>query len=259
MSDPFTAFNFRVEIMLPGAAEPLCEAAFAECEGLELRHELITVREGGDAGSRRLLPGPVSFGEITLRRGMTESFDLWNWFADPSVRADGRVVMLGEDGEPRAAFRLRRCLPVRLKAPRLDALRSAVAVEELQIACEGLALEGHEPARPKLEKARLHELDDKLEREVGKPAVVQLNPRDLRLAHTGEGARLALDLWFEGESVRQLSARFAPPGPPVRFAWGRFRFDGRVEALEETLDLFAADGRPLRARLALTLQGAVTG
>ncbi len=36
MSDPFTAFNFRVEIMLAGAAEPLCEAAFAECEGLEL-------------------------------------------------------------------------------------------------------------------------------------------------------------------------------------------------------------------------------
>ena len=59
--------------------------------------------------------------------------------------------------------------------------------------------------------------------------------------------------------MRQLSARFAPPGPPVRFAWGRFRFDGRVEALEETLDLFAPDGRPLRARLALTLQGAVTG
>ena len=82
VSDPFTAFNFRVEIMLPGAAEPLCEAAFAECEGLELRHEVITVREGGDAGSRRLLPGSVSFGEITLRRGMTESFDLWSWFAD---------------------------------------------------------------------------------------------------------------------------------------------------------------------------------
>ena len=260
MSDPFTAFNFRVEIMLPGAAEPMCEAAFAECDGLELRHEVLTVREGGDAGSHRLFPGPVSFGEVTLRRGMTESFDLWNWFADPSVRADARVAMLGEDGAPRAAFLLRRCLPVRLRAPRLDASESAVAVEELQIACEGLALEGAEPARGRLQKAELRELDAKLRKEVNQDGwvVVQLNPRDLRLAHGEDGARLALELWFEGESVRELAARvarFAPPGPPLRFAWGRFRFDGRLEALEETFDLFAADGQPLRARMALAMRG----
>ena len=47
MSDPFTALHFRVEIMLPGAAEPLCEAAFAECDGLELRFDVITYSEGG--------------------------------------------------------------------------------------------------------------------------------------------------------------------------------------------------------------------
>jgi phage tail-like protein len=258
VSDPFTAFNFRVEILLPGAAEPLCEAAFAECDGLELRHEVIKVREGGDASSHRLFAGSLSFGEITLRRGMTESFDLWKWFADPSLRADARVTILAEDGDPRAVFLLRRCLPVRLKAPRLDAMRSAVAVEELQIACEALALQGAEPDRPKLQKATLHELDEKLAREVGKPLVVPFNPRDLRLVHAEGGARLALDLWLEGEPVRELSARvarFAPPGPPLRFAWGRFRFDGRVETLEQTFDLFAPDGEPLRARLALALRG----
>jgi phage tail-like protein len=261
VSDPFTAFDFRVEIRLPGAAEPLCEAAFAECDGLELRHQVVTVREGGDAGSHRLLPGPVSFGEITLRRGMTESFDLWNWFANPALRADARVVMLSEDGDPRAAFLLRRCLPVRLKAPRLDARHAAVAIEELQIACEALALEGAEPDRPRLKKAELRELDEQLQKEVNKErwVVLQLNPPELRLAHTEAGPRLALDVWFEGEDVRELTARvarFAPPGPPVRFLWGKFRFDGRVEALEQTLDLFAPDGRPLRARLALALRGA---
>ena len=47
VSDPFTAQHFRVEIMLPGAAEPLCEAAFAECDGLELRFDVITYSEGG--------------------------------------------------------------------------------------------------------------------------------------------------------------------------------------------------------------------
>ena len=46
MSDPFTALHFRVEIMLPGAAEPLCEAAFAECDGLELRFDVKTLLRG---------------------------------------------------------------------------------------------------------------------------------------------------------------------------------------------------------------------
>jgi hypothetical protein len=46
-----------------------------------------------------------------------------------------------------------------------------------------------------------------------------------------------------GEAVR----------PAVRLAWGTFQFDGHVETLEESLDTFSADGRPLRAWLALTL------
>jgi hypothetical protein len=51
-------------------------------------------------------------------------------------------------------------------------------------------------------------------------------------------------------------AYFAGKGPPpVRFAWGDFRFDGHVEALEETLDFFSPEGRPLRARLSLSLRG----
>ena len=39
----------------------------------------------------------------------------------------------------------------------------------------------------------------------------------------------------------------------MRLAWGTFQFDGRVEALEETLEAFSPDGRPLRATLALSL------
>jgi hypothetical protein len=34
------------------------------------------------------------------------------------------------------------------------------------------------------------------------------------------------------------------------------RFDGRIESVAETLDVFAPDGRPRRAQLALVLAGA---
>jgi hypothetical protein len=86
--------------------------------------------------------------------------------------------------------------------------------------------------------------------------------------------KLALSLWFDVtamaepvDDVRRLTAdvihfmtpapdpadaaRMVPPG--TSFRWGSFRFDGIVENLEETLDFFSADGKPLRASVALTL------
>ena len=46
MSDPFSALHFRVEIRLPGAAEPLCEAAFAECDGMEVSFDVRSAARG---------------------------------------------------------------------------------------------------------------------------------------------------------------------------------------------------------------------
>lgn len=39
----------------------------------------------------------------------------------------------------------------------------------------------------------------------------------------------------------------------VRFSWGSFLFEGVLKSLQETLELFSADGVPLRATLALAL------
>ena len=267
-TDLFTAFSFRVEVTLPGRAEPLCEAAFAECDGMEVHFDVRSLSEGG--AGQRLLAGPASTGRVTLRRGMTSSRDLWDWCdavqRDPALRADARVVVLapGGDGE-HASFRLRRCLPVRLKAPALDALAGVVAVEELELACESLTREGPDgaPDPPRIHKAELRELDESLRKEINQDRWVRVavNPSDLRLSFlTGDApARLSVELWCEGKDVLETAQRiayFAGKGPPaVRFVWGEFRFDGRVEALEETLDFFSPEGRPLRARLALSLRG----
>jgi hypothetical protein len=43
----------------------------------------------------------------------------------------------------------------------------------------------------------------------------------------------------------------APPG--VRFLWGRFLFEGVMESMSETLELFSADGVPLRAMVSVGL------
>ncbi len=89
-------------------------------------------------------------------------------------------------------------------------------------------------------------------------------------------SKLTLTLWFDvtapaaGQEqvndVRDLTREvifFITPGEPdkdghrlppsVRFEWGSFRFDGTLDSLEESLEFFSREGRPLRASMALSL------
>ncbi len=142
---PFTAFNFSVEINLPGEAQKICGASFSDCDGLDMSMEVKTIREGGNNGKQIRLAGPVSYGQLTLKRGMTANFDLWNWFnrmqTEPGLRANAEVVLLAADGKTaRARFALSRCMPVKLKAPALNAKDGILAIEEMQLAYESLEL-----------------------------------------------------------------------------------------------------------------------
>src|SRR5205814_1291777 len=76
---PFVAFNFAVEIDVDGVSQKVCNAAFSECDGLEMTMDVKTIREGGNNGAQIRLTGPLNFGMVTLKRGMTASFDLWDW------------------------------------------------------------------------------------------------------------------------------------------------------------------------------------
>ena len=146
---PFSAFNFQIEIRVGGEPDPLVSAAFAECDGLEVTMDVKTIRAGGENARQVRLTGPLSFGNVTLKRGMTTaSFALWSWVAGygrvgtQRKRADVRVVVLAADGTTvQGTFVLSRAVPVKLKAPALNAKDGVVAVEELQLAYESLDVE----------------------------------------------------------------------------------------------------------------------
>jgi phage tail-like protein len=151
-ADPFTTFNFLVELTVPDASglgldNPLCDGAFAEVDGLEMTMEPRTVREGGNNTQQTQLVGRVTYGNLTLKRGMTANQDLWRWFAAATgprrrgVKANGVIVMRDGALRPRVRFSLTGCLPIRLKAPPLNAKDGILAIEELQLACGSFTVE----------------------------------------------------------------------------------------------------------------------
>jgi hypothetical protein len=41
--------------------------------------------------------------------------------------------------------------------------------------------------------------------------------------------------------------------PAVRFHWGSFQFDGMMDSVEESIEFFSSEGKPLRANMTLNL------
>jgi phage tail-like protein len=149
---PFTTFNFLLELTIAnasglGLSSPLCASEFAECDGLEMTMEPKTVREGGNNTRQIHLPGPVAYGNLTLKRGMTANLDLWKWFAlaagntKRGTTASGVILMRDGAGQGTVRFKLSDCLPIKMKAPALNAKDGILAIEEMQIAYASFTVE----------------------------------------------------------------------------------------------------------------------
>jgi phage tail-like protein len=142
--DIFTTFNFKVQLAIANASDarvatPLCHAEFSECDGLEMTMEPKVVKEGGNNVRQIQLVGPVSYGNLTLKRGMTDALDLWRWFdlatgnERRGLRASGLIEMCDAAGKAQVRYKLFDCLPIKMKAPAMNAKDGVIAIEEMQI------------------------------------------------------------------------------------------------------------------------------
>jgi phage tail-like protein len=150
MDAPFTTFRFEVvldlDVPTPGLASPLCDAAFAECDGLEMTMEPKSIESASVTDRQQRLIGPVKYGQITLKRGMTSNLQLWQWFAQGTrpgsvLTAHGQITMWDSGGTPAIQFTLDSCLPVKMRAPALNAKDGLIAIEELGLVCEKMSVD----------------------------------------------------------------------------------------------------------------------
>jgi phage tail-like protein len=152
VTPPLMSFRFEVVITLKdaiaGIDSPVCDAAFSECSGLDMTMEPKTYVQGGEHYRQKHLMGPVSYGRLSLRRGMTSNLHLWTWFAAAAIpgkqrhTADAEVRVMNTDGTPAMTFKLDDCLPVKVSGPSLNAQDGRVAIESLELVYGYLSIKG---------------------------------------------------------------------------------------------------------------------
>lgn len=136
---PLRVARFLLEI------DGVAKAGFSRCRLPNSSTAVVEYREGNDPPTPRKLAGLNEYGSLELRYGVTtDAIELAEWrrlVEDGKVdeaRRSIAVVLLDEEGSPAARWELRNAWPTRYAAPTLDAGRSAVAIETLDVACEGL-------------------------------------------------------------------------------------------------------------------------
>jgi len=149
---PLHVFRFHIVFKsdsLTGSASssetPVCSGAFAECSGLEATMEPKVIKQGGVNYGASQRAGQVTFATVVLKRGMTSTRDLWNWFqmvagGAYAVRMSAEITMQDSSGKNVLTWGLRRAMPVKFKAADLNARGTEIGIEELHLAHEGLQL-----------------------------------------------------------------------------------------------------------------------
>jgi phage tail-like protein len=134
--DPYRGFNFLVEI------DGITQAGFQEVSGLDASSAPVDYREGTDPIHSRKLTGLNTYSAITLKRGITDSDELWKWWktvADGNPqRKNGSIVLRDDTGTEKIRWNFSEAWPSKWTGPGLNASTAAVAVETLEITHEEL-------------------------------------------------------------------------------------------------------------------------
>ena len=129
--DPFRGFNFLVEL------DGISQASFQECSGLDASTDPVDYREGGDPNHVRKLTGLNKYSPITLKRGITDSDELWQWrqtvIDGKAQRKSGSIVLLDEAGAEHLRWNFSNAWPSKWTGPAFNSTGSSVAVETLEL------------------------------------------------------------------------------------------------------------------------------
>jgi len=135
---PLVGFHFAVDI------QGVITGFFTECSGLGSEHELIEHKIVTDKGQEivKKIPGRMKWEDITLKRGITSSMDIWDWRKQvedgdvENARRDGSIVMFDQKLSEVARWNFERAWPLKVSGPSPKTDSNEIGVEELVITHE---------------------------------------------------------------------------------------------------------------------------
>ncbi len=137
-NDPLRNFKFRLEI------DGLTLASFSDAAIGETTTEAIDYREGNEPMHVRKLSGLTKFGNITLKRGVTDTLELFNWHKQimtgqvQTNRKQVAIVVQDETGTDKARFVVTDAWPMKYDPSDLSGKGNEVFIELLELVNEGI-------------------------------------------------------------------------------------------------------------------------
>ena len=137
-TDPYKNHRFLVEI------DGISQAGFREVTISDSSQDAVEYRDGNEPPTVRKQPGLVKYGNVTLKWGIADSLDVYNWRkqAEEGKMKDARknmaIVLLDQEGQPASRWEFSQAWPTKYSAPSLNATANEIAIETLEIAHEGM-------------------------------------------------------------------------------------------------------------------------
>lgn len=138
--DPLAAFRFRVEL------DGMIVGGFSEVSGLQAEMETEDYREGGLNSYVHKLPKATKYSNFILKRGLTNSVELWNWFnatANGQIkRRNGSLIVLDASGNESWRWNFSQAYPVKWAGPEFKADSGSIAFESVELVHNGFSKDG---------------------------------------------------------------------------------------------------------------------
>lgn len=137
-SDPYRNFRFKVEI------DGIKTASFAEATISDTTTDPVDYREGTDLPYQRKLSGLTKYGNITLKKGLTDSMELYSWRKQVEgggaikARKSISIVLIDEEGNDKSRWDIIEAWPTKYSSSGFDAKGNAVVIESLELVHEGI-------------------------------------------------------------------------------------------------------------------------
>ncbi|MBN4003336.1 phage tail protein [Nostoc sp. LPT] len=144
-----TSSRYYLEIRVDGSDDRI-DGYFMECQGFERTQEAIEFcqvtpqkwgKDGNSVGrvARTKIPGNSHSGNLILRRGMTVSMAVWDWFSAveqgnwAKQRRNGDLTLYNQNAIEQARFRFLGAWPIKYKISDVSASNSEFEIEEMEL------------------------------------------------------------------------------------------------------------------------------